>query len=196
MRTRVGHSFIKAVMAETGAVFGGEHSGHFYFRDFWRADSGMLAALHVLAALGAADDAVVAAAGSATTAMPPAVRSTRPSHDQRSVICRASDSSWQDAAGVTIDELDGLTVTGDDWWFNVRASNTEPLLRLNVEATEAADDGQHCATRCWPDPGRDPMTEPPGSTQSSWRSSSVRSVTARSCRARRRAHRSADLRRR
>ncbi len=136
VRTRVGHSFIKGVMAETGAVFGGEHSGHFYFRDFWRADSGMLAGLHALAALG---DAAMplsqllspydryAASGEINSTV----------HDQVQVVA-ALKQLWQARPGVTLDELDGLTVAGDAWWFNVRASNTEPLLRLNVEAKDAA----------------------------------------------------------
>ncbi len=135
VRTRVGHSFIKGVMAETGAVFGGEHSGHFYFRDFWRADSGMLAGLHALAALGAAAmplSQLLAPYDRYATSGE--INSTV--NDQAQVIA-ALRQSWKERPGVTIDELDGLTVTGDSWWFNVRASNTEPLLRLNVEAKEA-----------------------------------------------------------
>jgi phosphomannomutase len=132
VRTRVGHSFIKGVMAETGAVFGGEHSGHFYFRDFWRADSGMLAGLHALAALGASTTPLsqllapydrYAASGEINSTV-----------DDQAEVIAAIRESWAERLGVTIDELDGLTVTGDSWWFNVRASNTEPLLRLNVEA--------------------------------------------------------------
>ncbi len=137
VRTRVGHSFIKARMAEYDAVFGGEHSGHFYFRDFWFADSGMLAALHVLAALGAQNKTLsqllaeysryfasgeinsTVADQAATTAQVKAVYANRP--------------------GVSTDELDGLTVSAPTWWFNLRPSNTEPLLRLNAEAdTQAA----------------------------------------------------------
>jgi phosphomannomutase len=133
-RTRVGHSFIKARMAETGAIFGGEHSGHFYFRHFWRADSGMLAALHVLAALG---------------------EQPRPLSQLLSAYSRYADSgevnstvadapaklaeltaAYAEAPGVRLDHLDGLTVEADGWWFNVRPSNTEPLLRLNVEAAD------------------------------------------------------------
>jgi phosphomannomutase len=132
VRSRVGHSFIKGVMAETGAVFGGEHSGHFYFRDFWRADSGMLAGMHALAALGSSSAPLsqllapydrYAASGEINSTVV----------DQAQVIADIR-SSWGARPGVTLDELDGLTVTGDGWWFNVRASNTEPLLRLNVEA--------------------------------------------------------------
>jgi len=136
VRTRVGHSFIKAEMARTGAVFGGEHSGHFYFRDFWRADSGMLAALHVLSALGQAPAATTlssllsdydryAASGEINSIV----------EDQHAVIDRVR--AVYAAKGATIDEMDGLTVAGDDWWFNLRPSNTEPLLRLNAEARSA-----------------------------------------------------------
>ena len=132
VRTRVGHSFIKARMAETGAIFGGEHSGHFYFRDFWRADSGMLAALHVLAALGGQDEplSAVLAQFSRYTASGE-INSTV---DDRAGRVAAIKDFY---AGLEIDELDGLTVSSPDgWWFNVRASNTEPLLRLNVEAPD------------------------------------------------------------
>lgn len=137
VRTRVGHSFIKQQMADTGAIFGGEHSAHYYFRDFWGADSGMLAALHVLAALGAQD---------------------RPLSELMATYDRYSasgeiNSTVQDAAERTaavldvfadrtlaVDRLDGVTVDlADGAWFNLRASNTEPLLRLNVEARSSAD---------------------------------------------------------
>jgi len=132
IRTRVGHSFIKAEMAATDAVFGGEHSAHYYFRDFWRADTGMLAALHVLAALAEQDRPL----------------SELASAYERYVASGEINSEVADQAGATtavrhafgtrddveVDELDGLTVTAPDWWFNLRASNTEPLLRLNVEA--------------------------------------------------------------
>jgi phosphomannomutase len=132
VRTRVGHSFIKAKMAETNAVFGGEHSGHFYFRDFWFADSGMLAALHTLAALGhddrplsaiLADFSRYAASGEINSEVA----------DQAAATQRVK-AVYTAQPGVTTDELDGLTVSGDTWWFNLRSSNTEPLLRLNVEA--------------------------------------------------------------
>ncbi|MGH3216907.1 MAG: phosphomannomutase/phosphoglucomutase [Trebonia sp.] len=136
VRTRVGHSFIKAKMAEYGAVFGGEHSGHFYFRDFWFADSGMLAALHTLAALGEqprplsellARYARYTASGEINSDVADQAASTE--HVRRAFAGRP---------GVSTDELDGLTVSTDTWWFNLRPSNTEPLLRLNVEAdTEA-----------------------------------------------------------
>jgi phosphomannomutase len=138
VRTRVGHSYIKAEMAATGAIFGGEHSAHYYFRDFWGADTGMLAALHVLAALGeqAQPLSVLAAAyerfvasgeiNSSVADVPAAVERVRAAYPQD-----------------TVDELDGLTVShpgggAEDpmWWFNLRASNTEPLLRLNAEAAD------------------------------------------------------------
>jgi phosphomannomutase len=136
VRTRVGHSFIKAEMARTGAVFGGEHSGHFYFRDFWFADSGMLAALHVLAALGGQDgplSPLLAGYGRyhATGEINSEV------HDQAAATARVR-AAFAVRPGVATDELDGLTVTTADWWFNLRPSNTEPLLRLNVEAADEA----------------------------------------------------------
>jgi phosphomannomutase len=137
VRSRVGHSYIKALMADTGAIFGGEHSAHYYFRDFWGADSGMLAALHVLAALGEQD---------------------RPLSDLMADYERYEASgeinfTVTDAEGCvdavlkafstrihSIDHLDGVTVDlGDGSWFNLRMSNTEPLLRLNVEARTAEE---------------------------------------------------------
>jgi phosphomannomutase len=137
VRTRVGHSFIKAKMAETNAVFGGEHSGHFYFRDFWFADSGMLAALHTLAALGhddrplsviLADFSRYAASGEVNSEVA----------DQAAATQRVK-AVYAAQPGVSTDELDGLTVSGDTWWFNLRPSNTEPLLRLNVEAANGLE---------------------------------------------------------
>jgi len=134
VRTRVGHSFIKQVMAETGALFGGEHSGHYYFADNYRADSGLIAALVILEALsahsGGLSDLVssldrYAASGEINTKV----------DDTAAVIERVA-AAYPDAAQ---DRLDGLTVDFGDWWFNLRASNTEPLLRLNLE-TAAADD--------------------------------------------------------
>lgn len=136
VRTRVGHSFIKATMAETDAVFGGEHSGHFYFREFWRADSGMLAALHTIAALGQTPAGTTlssmlaeydryAASGEINTEVA----------DQAAVSARIKEAF---ATRGALDELDGFTIDAGDWWFNVRPSNTEPLLRLNVEACDAA----------------------------------------------------------
>ena len=132
VRTRVGHSFIKAEMARTGAVFGGEHSGHFYFRDFWFADSGMLAALHVLDALGEqerplsgllAEYSRYHASGELNSLVADQAATT-------AVVKQA----FAGRPGVRTDELDGLTVIARAWWFNLRPSNTEPLLRLNVEA--------------------------------------------------------------
>lgn len=141
VRTRVGHSYVKAVMAEHDAVFGGEHSAHYYFRDFWFADTGMLAAMHVLAALGESEAPL-------SQVMAPF---------ERYVASGEINSTVADAAavaevvrerfvtdGTSVDELDGLTVThaATDteplWWFNLRPSNTEPLLRLNVEAADEA----------------------------------------------------------
>ena len=136
VRTRVGHSFIKATMAETNAVFGGEHSGHFYFRDFWRADSGMLAALHVIAALGQTVPGTTL-----SSMLAPFIRYSMSGeintevNDQAGVTA-AIKAKYTQLAGVTFDEMDGLTISADDWWFNVRPSNTEPLLRLNVEAKD------------------------------------------------------------
>ena len=125
-------------MARTGAVFGGEHSGHFYFRDFWNADSGMLAAMHALAALSETPEGTVlssllgeferyAASGEINTVV----------SDPLAAI--AAVRAHFGALGYRLDDLDGLTVEADDWWFNVRPSNTEPLLRLNVEGATEAD---------------------------------------------------------
>ena len=134
VRTQVGHSGIKAVMAETNAIFGGEHSGHFYFRDFWRADSGMLAALHVLAALAEQErplsglladyDRYVGSGeiNSVVTDAPAVIERIRARFAVRD--------------DVELDDLDGLSATHADWGFNVRSSNTEPLLRLNAEAVD------------------------------------------------------------
>jgi phosphomannomutase len=140
VRTRVGHSFIKATMAEHNAVFGGEHSGHFYFRDFWFADSGMLAALHVLAALGSqppgepvrplsqllAEYSRYFASGEINSTVT----------DQAATTAQVK-AEFAGRPGVSTDELDGLTVSAATWWFNLRPSNTEPLLRLNAEADTA-----------------------------------------------------------
>ena len=134
VRTRVGHSFIKAEMARTAAVFGGEHSGHFYFAEFWNADSGMLAALHCLAALGTQDGTLSALLAEYDRyAVSGEINSTVA--DQAAKVAEVA-AKYGD---LEQDELDGLTVhSGDGWWFNVRASNTEPLLRLNVEAPDVA----------------------------------------------------------
>ena len=133
VRTPVGHSLIKAEMARTGAVFGGEHSGHFYFKDFFLADSGMIAALHVMAALAETDGTVselmaqyerYVASGEINSTV-----------DNGPAIFEELSRTYAD---LPQDTLDGLTVTADTWWFNVRASNTEPLLRLNVEGDDEA----------------------------------------------------------
>ncbi len=135
VRTRVGHSFIKQAMADHDAVFGGEHSGHFYFRDFWYADSGMLAALHVLASLAASDRPLTAGVADYQ-------RYTASGEiNVRTADVAAATERVQAvlaSAGTTVDRLDGLTISHPDWWLNVRPSNTEPLLRLNVEAVDAA----------------------------------------------------------
>jgi phosphomannomutase len=136
VRTRVGHSFIKADMAAAGAIFGGEHSGHFYFRDFWFADSGMLAALHVLSALGS-QDGPLSPLLSAYDRYRSSGEINSEVRDQRGATDRVR-AAFTGRDGVTMDELDGLTVGGGGWWFNLRPSNTEPLLRLNVEASGEA----------------------------------------------------------
>jgi phosphomannomutase len=137
VRTRVGHSFIKQTMAEVDAVFGGEHSAHYYFRDFWRADTGMLAAMHVLAALGEQDGPLSALVSAYNRyAASGEINSTVPDQAERVAAIRAI---YAEREGVEFDELDGLTVSlPDGSWFNLRASNTEPLLRLNVEAADPA----------------------------------------------------------
>ena len=134
VRTRVGHSFIKTEMANSGAIFGGEHSGHFYFRDFWFADSGMLAALHVLAALGTQDGPLSPLLSSYARYV--ASGEINSEVTDQAAATAAVRESFGGRPGTSLDELDGLTVTGDDWWFNLRPSNTEPLLRLNVEARD------------------------------------------------------------
>lgn len=136
VRTPVGHSLIKAVMAEVGAVFGGEHSGHYYFQDFWYADSGMLAALHLMSALAASDQplSVVTAELELYVASGEINSTVR---DPVAALGRVA-SAYADRPDVELDHLDGLSVDAADWWLNVRASNTEPLLRLNVEAVDAA----------------------------------------------------------
>jgi phosphomannomutase len=136
LRSRVGHSYIKAMMAQSGAVFGGEHSGHFYFKDFWKADSGALAALHAIADLGTTK-------GTLSKLLKPYQRyfssgevNSKVKDAQKSM--RLIEEKYLELAEVSIDYLDGLTVNGDTWWFNLRPSNTEPLLRLNVEAKDLA----------------------------------------------------------
>ena len=135
LRSRVGHSYIKKMMADSGAIFGGEHSGHFYFRDFWRADSGALAALHAIAALGETNVAM-------SELLAPYNRYVISGEINSKVndVQSATDlvEKSYETQQVSIDHLDGLTVNGDTWWFNLRPSNTEPLLRLNVEASSQA----------------------------------------------------------
>jgi phosphomannomutase len=144
VRTRVGHSFIKAVMAETGAAFGGEHSAHYYFRDNFRADSGSIAALVVLEQLGKAGVPLselrkpfdrYAASGEINTTV----------DDPKAVIERVAAAVPTTWPGASVDRLDGLTVEAGDWWFNLRPSNTEPLLRLNLEAPDRATCDAHVA---------------------------------------------------
>ena len=136
LRSRVGHSYIKKMMADSGAIFGGEHSGHFYFKDFWRADSGALAALHAIAALGLNKTSI-------SKILKPYQRYVS-SGEINSVVSDAPaemkkiEEKYGSQSGVEIDRLDGLSVNGDTWWFNLRSSNTEPLLRLNVEAKTQA----------------------------------------------------------
>jgi len=140
VRTRVGHSFIKAEMARHDAIFGGEHSAHYYFRDFWFADTGMLAAMHVLAALGG-QDAPLSALMAELSRYPASGEVNSTVADARAAADRVL--AWGGEQGVEVDRVDGLTLVhaggeGDPmWWLNLRASNTEPLLRLNVEAEDA-----------------------------------------------------------
>jgi phosphomannomutase len=133
VRTRVGHSFIKQVMAETGAIFGGEHSGHYYFRDNYRADSGMLAMLVLMR--------VLSEAGRPLSALRHEVEPYAASGEINLEVADHAAVLERTAAAyrlAEIDRLDGLTVSWPDRWFNLRPSNTEPLLRLNVEAPDAA----------------------------------------------------------
>ena len=137
LRSRVGHSYIKALMAESGAIFGGEHSAHYYFRDFWGADSGMLAALHVLAALGEQPRPLSELTADYQRYESSGEINFRVADAQRCVdeVLKSFGNRIQ-----SIDHLDGVTVDlGDGSWFNLRSSNTEPLLRLNVEARTAED---------------------------------------------------------
>jgi phosphomannomutase len=135
LRSRVGHSYIKTMMAESGAIFGGEHSGHFYFKDFWRADSGALAALHAIAALGESNSTMSALLAPYDRYVTSGEINSKVSDTQ--VATQKVQDSYSKQQ-VTIDHLDGLTVNADTWWFNLRPSNTEPLLRLNVEASTQA----------------------------------------------------------
>jgi phosphomannomutase len=130
VRSRVGHSYIKKLMADTGAIFGGEHSGHFYFGNFWRADSGMLAALFALSELAASDLPLSKLLAPYSRYFSSGEINTRVENtaDSLEFIKASFEQDYP------VDDLDGYTITGPDWWFNVRGSNTEPLLRLNVEA--------------------------------------------------------------
>ncbi len=135
VRTRVGHSFIKQEMAATGAVFGGEHSAHYYFREFWGADTGMLAALHVLAALQEQDGPLSELVSAYQRYRSSGEINSRV-EDVTTTVARVRTAF---AGRGQVDDLDGMTVSSPDgtmWWFNLRASNTEPLLRLNVEAAD------------------------------------------------------------
>jgi len=137
VRSRVGHSYIKALMAETGAIFGGEHSGHFYFKDFWRADSGALAALHALAALGETEQTISQLLAPFKRYVASGEVNSRV--ENADAVIKSIKAKYSALPDFEIDELDGLTVSTASWWFNVRASNTEPLLRLNVEADTSAN---------------------------------------------------------
>lgn len=130
LRSRVGHSYIKSLMAESGAIFGGEHSGHFYFADFWRADSGMLAALYALAELMDGNKPLSNLLKPYNRYFSSGEINSKVKDVAKSI--KAVEEKYQDK--YQLDHLDGLTVTADSWWFNLRPSNTEPLLRLNVEA--------------------------------------------------------------
>ena len=137
LRSRVGHSYIKKLMADSGAIFGGEHSGHFYFDEFWRADSGALAALHAIAALGMSKQPM-------SEILKPYQRYVMSGEinskvEDAEAVTTLIEKTFTSKPGVTSDHLDGLTINGDTWWFNLRLSNTEPLLRLNVEARTTAD---------------------------------------------------------
>jgi len=140
VRTRVGHSFIKGVMAETGAVFGGEHSGHYYFRDNYRADSGIIAAMVVLEVLSRASEPLSELLAPYRRYADSGEINTKVTDPAASVEAVADHFA---GLGAEIDRTDGLTVDMGDWWFNLRPSNTEPLLRLNVEAAASADCQRH-----------------------------------------------------
>jgi phosphomannomutase len=140
VRARVGHSFIKQIMAETGAIFGGEHSAHYYFRDNWRADSGSIAALLVLEQLGRAGIPLSELRKPFERYVQSGEINSRVD-DPLAIIEKVAAEFADDSQ----DRLDGLTVERGDWWFNLRPSNTEPLLRLNLEAPDAASCETHTA---------------------------------------------------
>ncbi|MDG4755842.1 phosphomannomutase/phosphoglucomutase [Micromonospora sp. WMMD718] len=136
VRCRVGHSFMKQLMAEHNAIFGGEHSGHYYFRDFWRADTGMLAAMHALAALGGQDRPLSELTGQYTRYV--ASGEINSQVDDPQAVLERIASLFGHNPTAQVDRLDGVTVTLGTTWFNLRPSNTEPMLRLNVEAPDTA----------------------------------------------------------
>ncbi len=140
VRTRVGHSFIKKVMADTNAVFGGEHSGHYYYRDNYRADSGIITAMIVLELMSVTGQSLSQLVGPLERYADSGEINSKVD-DPHATVAVISASLVK--AGVKVDELDGLTADYGDWWFNLRPSNTEPLLRLNVEAANAELCAQH-----------------------------------------------------
>jgi phosphomannomutase len=142
VRTRVGHSFIKQVMAETGAVFGGEHSGHYYYRDNFRADSGIITALIVLELMSRSDQPLSAMLSPYERYADSGEINTEVANPAATVAAMAEAER---SSGASVDLLDGLTVEHVDWWYNVRPSNTEPLLRLNVEAKTSEQCAEHVA---------------------------------------------------
>jgi phosphomannomutase len=139
IRTRVGHSFIKADMAETGAVFGGEHSGHYYFLENFRADSGLIAAVLILELMSKADQPLSELRKPFERYVASGEINTKVDEPPAEVIARVA-AKFSDGEQ---DRLDGLTVDYGDWWFNLRASNTEPLLRLNLEAPTQDECDRH-----------------------------------------------------
>ncbi len=142
VRTRVGHSFIKQLMAETGAVFGGEHSGHYYYRDNFRADSGIITALIVLELMSRSEQPLSAMLAPYERYADSGEINTEVANPSATVAAMAESER---SSGAAVDLLDGLTVEHADWWYNVRPSNTEPLLRLNVEARTPALCAEHIA---------------------------------------------------
>jgi phosphomannomutase len=140
VRTRVGHSFIKQIMAETGAVFGGEHSGHYYYRDNYRADSGIITAFIVLELMSKSDLPLSEIARPFQRYADSGEINTQV-RDPKRTVERAR--AKLESEGVAVDQLDGLTADYGTWWFNLRPSNTEPLLRLNVEAKDDESLHQH-----------------------------------------------------
>ena len=142
IRTQVGHSIIKQIMAETGAVFGGEHSGHYYFRDNYRADSGIIAAMVVLEVMSRAAEPLSELLAPYRRYSDSGEINTEVSDPAASVEAVADHYG---GIGIGVDRTDGITVDFGDWWFNLRTSNTEPLLRLNVEASSPAACEEHVA---------------------------------------------------